>query len=418
MRGEGSHNETRVYSEILNSEENKLKYKKRLDEALKLAQDYHGTESEYKAFIENLDGLEKWLAEIFDTEKGMKLPAEIEEQIIKSWQYPQSKLKIDDVLDIGANSLNEVVSKTLKEKKEEESAICTVDLGGIILPPDSKPIPKGNGEGELKEIKFQDRIQELVTELVANGIFTDDIILAKGQVSDRMMRKLSYVIVEIPKLGREVLVCDQVGEVTFVIYGILDRKMLLSMGKEELQEKFGARVIKVVYRDPGQWKGEVLGNLLKDVDVNALEKINVKELEGLRTEILKVKPTPESWVEMKTREKLAFKIAGLGLSAIVRKFDVIGHPAGNQEIHLELGKKIYGEGHECLEIINKDKVKAEILKVKPSLDSWNMMKTNEKLEFKVAGLGLIGIARIFGLEDNPISKHAVHIELGKKIYNA
>jgi hypothetical protein len=67
------------------------------------------------------------------------------------------------------------------------------------------------------------------------GIFADDLFIYRGLVQRNSMRKISYTIIEIPKLDRQVAVCDQIGEISFVATRILPIHTWAAMNKEELK---------------------------------------------------------------------------------------------------------------------------------------------------------------------------------------
>ena len=417
--------ESSRYSEILNDAKLCSEYRQRLAEAIKKVSEYHGKEKEFQGFMRDLINLEEWLNTVFGFEHDLKFPLDLEEKVANEWHPEGTRGRIGDVLSIAQKKYEEIIRQSLQSnaRPESKSDIVTVRLNGIILPPDHKPFPAiGNGNGKpIEAPKFRERLKDLLLTLAENGIYSDDIILISGEVTDSMMRKQSYTIIEIPKLNREILVCDQIGEATFVIYGILGRASLISAGKEDLQSTYGARVMRVIHHNDAQWQSDILQNLLKDADIESLKKIDVKTQEGLRSEILKLKPTPQDWAEMTQKEKQSFKVHDKGLNAIARKFGVEGNPAGYHSIHLELGRKIYGEDHECLKYEEKpdltpEQIKAEILKLKPTPESWAEMATKEKKSFKIQGKGLIAIARKFGVEGDPISNHLIRLELGRKIY--
>jgi hypothetical protein len=47
---------------------------------------------------------------------------------------------------------------------------------------------------------------------------------------------------------------------------------------------------------------------------------------------------------------------------------------------------------------------------------WVKMTVKEKYAFHVHGKGLSALARIFGIEGNPVGYHSVHLELGARIF--
>jgi len=408
-------------TEILENPELQSEYRRRLAEALGKACSYHGARKEYDELMEALYKLERWLNGVFGLPENTKFPDEIEEAVTDIWsEVRENRRKIGDVMNEATETFKKFLSEKLAKGEKSEDLVM-VHLPDAILPPGPQQFIEGNGNGEKKEIRFQERTKELLVAMQEKGIHTDDIILISANVRDNMMRKRSYIIIEIPFLNREVLVCDQVGEGTFVIYGIQGRQTLCSKNKEELQNVLGARIMKVVYRDPEQWKTEVLEHLFKDVDMESLKKMDVKTQEGLRAEILKKVPTPEMWAGMKVKEKQEFKIAGVGPEAIARKFGVMGNPVNYKLVYLELGRKIYGEEHECLQYnekpeLTEEELHNEILKKVPTPEMWAGMEPKDKQAFKIGGMGLFAIAHKLGVKGHPIANLSVYLEVGRKIY--
>jgi hypothetical protein len=416
--------ENNGYTEILNDAKLRSEYRNRLADALRLVSSYAGKEKEYKDIMKVLIDLEAWLKDVFGISSNLRLPIENEEKALESWHPAEVRRKIADLMDIAERNYEKTISRSLNHssRPESEKEIFTIQLDGIILPPAFTPNPIKNGSGAPPEDPhFKERLKKLLLLLAQNGIYSDDVILISGNVHETMMRKESYTIIEIPKLNREILVCDQVGEATFVIYGILGRRTLMLNSKEDLQNTYGATVIRIVHRDDIQWQSDILKNLFKNVNIESLKKIDIKTQEGLRSEILKLKPTPQSWADMNKEDKKQFKIFRMGLNAIARKIGVEGNPANNHSVHLEIGRKIYGEEHKCLQYEEKpdltpEKLKQEILKLKPTPKSWVAMEVKERKRFKISGIGLFAIARKFDVEGNPVSNLLPFLELGRKIY--
>ena len=407
----------KILTEILGDPNLRSEYRRQLADALMVAKGYRGTEPEYQSLMNTLASLECWLNRVFGQEEGKRFPEKLEDEVAETWQK-KNRRKIADVLQMAHESLRASISKTLCGKEsDDDSGLLVLDIEGVILPPDSRPIPTSNGEGrEFEDPRFQERVKDLLLVLGDNGIHIDDIILIRGNVRKDTIRKISYVILEIPKLNREILVCDQVESATFVIYGIQDRQILMSEGKETLKERLGSCMIKIYHHDHEQWKQNVIDHLLKEVDINELKKIDVREQKGLRTEILKLIPTPEVWAGMKAREKATFKIEEMGLWAIKTKFGIEGDPFRDPSVHLELGEKIFGKGHESLQKFNLLKLKEEILKLVATPKVWAGMSQKERLAFRVENMGLQAIANKFGIKGLPCSRLSDHLGLGRKIY--
>ena len=405
-----------TFQENVNNLTLRAEYRRRMAKCLTISRNYRGSEAEYQSLMHSLGGMEEWLNGAFGLERWQRFP--LDAQVAEAWQRKKRRT-IGNILLFAAHRLERNIDHALSGKDLETLLVSEVD--GVVLPPDFKPLLMGDGNGEFREVRFQERLKSLLLTLEKQGIYTDDVILIRGKTRKDMMRKTSYTILDIPKLGREVLVCDQVGEATFVVLGIVDRKILLSTGKDELQAKFGTLVSKVVFRDPEQWEKEVTDLLLKDVNTEELKKIDVRTQEGLRTEILKLVPTPEEWAGMCKGKKITFKVFGRGLVAIATKFGVEGDPTQNNLYHFDLGRKIYGEGHECLTYVERpdpspEELRTEILRLAPTPKKWAGMKQKEKLAFRALGVGLSAIATKFGVEGDPVGRHSIHLDLGRRIY--
>ena len=69
--------------QILDDSELKSEYRRQLSDAIKMAMDYHGTETEYKELFKTLIELEEWLKEVFGTDNDNRFPIELEEEILE-----------------------------------------------------------------------------------------------------------------------------------------------------------------------------------------------------------------------------------------------------------------------------------------------------------------------------------------------
>ena len=56
--------------------------------------------------------------------------------------------------------------------------------------------------------------------------------------------KKSYVILEIPRINKQILVCDQIGEATFVMRNIVSRDNFYNQSKDDLQDNFEIKLYK------------------------------------------------------------------------------------------------------------------------------------------------------------------------------
>jgi len=383
-------------------------------QALRQSSSYEGREDQREAILGTLVGFEEWLGGQFGLAEGAKVDSVREDSAHDNWNTWGTRRRISDFLEMAGTAYEKYLDSALVEARE----LVRTNLGQVILPPGDGQIRAGLGDG-IEPARFQERLKELLITLEENGIYSDDVIVIDGRVHERMMRKRSYTIVEIPRLNREVLVCPQVGEATFVVYGILGRTTLASLSKEELLEQFGVRVSRIIYQDSDQWRSQVVEALFKDIKLDELKKIDVSTQEGLRQLILQDYPTPESWMAMKNKERRTYKVAGMGLIALSNRFGVDGNPTRHLTVHKALGMKIYGEHHECLKATeqkdNEELIRL-VLKNYPTPESWIAMEKKERLAYKVAGMGLIALSTRLGVEGNPNRYREVRKTLGRKIY--
>jgi hypothetical protein len=287
--------------------------------------------------------------------------------------------------------------------------------------PQAAPLT-GSGSGWEKP-EYQPRLMQLLSHFQSIGIYKEDIIVRVGSLRENMMRTEPYVIVEIPGLDKEVVVCDEVGEITLVAQKVFGADFYARHTKEEL--KATEHIDPVTYYRKEQWLEEVSRLLFRE---GAPEKrrVNVRDVEALRDAVKSdSKMTPDVWAEMIGKEKLAYRVPGstMGLNALATRFSLKGDPISNHAIHLELGEKIFGKGtiiseRLFIERTTEEELAAHIIASGMTPDVWAKMSGKEKLAYRVPGstMGLNPLATRFSLKGDPISNHASHLELGERIF--
>lgn len=163
----------------------------------------------------------------------------------------------------GLSNINEILSYISEKEKEikrlDSVVLEAVNSGSVIVPPQKLGAEVTVGSGSFDEKKIIPRTKTIL--FILNNDFDIDIqnqeelVLKTGVLADNMMRKLSYVMIEVPKLKRTILACDEEGNVTYVFdcsdllkLGISDDS-LINLNKEELnaltesQPGLGKRVI-------------------------------------------------------------------------------------------------------------------------------------------------------------------------------
>lgn len=396
-------------------------YREQVLQALGIAQSYDGSEVKYQELTRVLIAFESWLKGSLGITTERRISHRSERKLSSLAFDGKQHIAIDDILELSVKRFSQVLQGESVKSLEDflrSLSIHSIELPGVILPPGEQKIPEGHGGAthETFEVKFQQRLSQFINLLQSFGIFTDDITVYHGKISNQMMRQASYNMVDIPRLKKQVLLCDQVGEATFVVNGRLPRGVLLTLTKEQLQERYPDLVTRVEYTSATAWEEQLTALLFSD---GIGTKVDVRDQEALRMEIMKLVPTAEEWAGMKAKEKAKLKITNMnmGLMAIARRFGVNGDPINHHKVHLELGRKIYGE-HEVLQEISLDDVKKDILDQRPTAAAWAGMKRKEKGKFKITNtkIGLMTIAAMFGVSENPVNNHKYHLELGRKIY--
>lgn len=408
----------KIKREILGDEALRLEYRQKVSEALALAQGYQGKQAQSEFLLAKLADIERWLIEKFGAKHELGgLPPGLEMEIIAEWcdEVERNRSAINDLLGVSSEAHKQFLESALRGVGED---LCQVQMDFVLLPPGEGPeILQGNGTNPMEGPVFQERVRDLLLALEGVGIYSDDVILIRGKLSRREMRRLSYVIIEIPKLGREILINDQVGEATFVIDGIMSRQYLVTITKGELQDNHPEEVLRVIYRDKGYWLGEIMGFLLKDVeDTKELIKLDVSLQENIRRIIIAEYPTPEAWADMHW-EKKEHKINNKGLIAIARLFGImVGNPKSNGSVFLALGRAIYGSEHECLWPLTKEYVKKWFLEKYPLPEAWVNLSSEERLAIRIKRQTLRDVARLFGLTGDPAYYKRDILALGREVY--
>ncbi len=90
-------------------------------------------------------------------------------------------------------------------------------IDSVHTPPDLKEGPESEGDGDMKPNEYRDRFKTVLYILV-NDFKLDllNITSTGGVNSPEMMRKKSYITIDVPELNRIIEVCDEVGNRTFV----------------------------------------------------------------------------------------------------------------------------------------------------------------------------------------------------------
>ena len=407
-------------------------YRQLVADAFKSARNYKGTEPEVDDVLEHLEILDDWIRHNIGGSKALSL--EEERQLNDVFHTPEKDRTIQGLMDftherfekwLEASDENEPPNVTL-----EDLNIHTVELDGIILPPQENIKPITPGKIPFEKAPIVPRLAELVAFLNQHEIYTDDIVVLPGKLLPGVMRDETYYIIEIPRLNKEILVCNQVNEATFVIDGIVDRNTLITKNKAQLKEHLGNRMSKITYSNRSYWERRLYEELFepkseKDTQEGAPKKpaigpkVDIPSAEVIKEKLQK-KYTAEQFVDMPNKKRRDIEVNGIKMTAISTILGVPGQVLSNNILYLETAERIYGADHpyvkEKLEEAKLNrKMQAELgedpekwrkaIKEKITPEEWSRLKGKRIREFNVYGLTLKNLSKIFDFNDYKESKH-------------
>lgn len=229
------------------SDEEKAEYSALLTSAYQAANDFSGAEDSYHSLIDKLILMENFVRARNDN----KVDEDLETSFAKQSNYLASEFNtVSGIIGHASNRVYGMLSR-LTDLKGLLNALqlggAYIDYSDNVYVLTDQTFPSG-GEGadideNLKEFRKQPRLAILVKELNSIGIYTDDLIVRVGQVFEDKIRKLPYIVVEIPRLGKQVAVCDQYGETTFVSQNILHPNIWASFTKRQLKALDGVKPV-------------------------------------------------------------------------------------------------------------------------------------------------------------------------------
>ncbi len=361
--------ETRIITDIPEIQE----YRDLVSRAHTAARAYDGTQTSYEKMMRLFIQLEEKAASLrFTPKHSIQKQEQITADILSSVISPEQKTDISALLTIAAESAAHSVRRAIHAPLTPErlavpeitpqSPLLVQHINGSILPPDPNQSGPIHGEGVFEPARFEERIIELTRLLETQEIFLNDYIVTIGTVKASQMREVSYAVIEIPRINRTVLVCDQIGEATFVVYGIGDPRRFLAMTKEELLNHPSIQARRLIRRTPEQWHSD-LGILLfteqawqegrmpdqalrTHIPNERRPSLDVRKIVQVRDAILQSSyPTPQSWITMTSEQVRSFKLfeGRVGLGAIATTLGVEENPLGQKRARLEIAQKVFGE---------------------------------------------------------------------------
>ncbi len=403
-------------------------FRKSLADSLIRARNYDGSEASYESLMSSLEVLE----ETIETSPSVAGHTVREKEIDAAFRFaPIRPKEINDVLEIAEQAGRRRLHKSLQASLEDGSdipngAFVIHRLDGVILPPGNIPGPIATNESGhgFDAVSFEPRLEEIIRLLTQIQIFSDDVLISIGEVSKDVVRSKSYAVIEIPRLNKTILVCDEVGEATFIVKSLASAANFLSTRKQDLTEHFGEDKVVRIIRNQA-WEKNILA-VLNDEELRSgkpLNKVDVKEyeLDQVRAAVIKQCPLDE-WLHMNQTEREQKRIDGLSLRIIATIFNV---PKPKNEYlkitHFNLGKEIFGPDQKLIKEIDlltrsAEDWKASVKKKLPTAEEWLRISGPKRRELDFDGKKMSALQGAFGIQNSVLSSTKAFVQLGAEIY--
>lgn len=205
--------------------------------------------------------------------KNNKL-SEQEELAEKESVTPRTSLKEN----LGLKDEEKLVAE---EQAAEEQAAPLLEIEELpaeyLVPPDPLEVRRGESRGGQNEKRTYPRYRLTLEVLKDMGVDFTECRAYKGAVDPERMRGKSYIMIVATPIDRCILVCEEEGNRTFVIYNAEDPKKYGGMTKQELLSLKGSETQDLCWYTEEFWKRR-LGTLLNFPDAEkANEMVNWKE---------------------------------------------------------------------------------------------------------------------------------------------
>ncbi len=398
-------------------------YRDLLAKSLKAARGYTGTEASLQSVIGTVARLEEWSRQNFGVTTG-RLSTD-EEQILHYLVTGKTRDRsISSILDLTQKALTRCLKALDQDYLTPEEDIFIIKINGVILKPASISII-GKGDIEKRVVKIQPRLRYLIEILNKNGIYKDDVTIIEGSVDNTMVRSQSYRIVEIPRLNREVLVCNEVGEATFVIEGIWERESLTLVDKNQLQDAKG--VERIIFDDRENWENKLTELLFSDRPVG--NKIDIKSVENIKDAIKERCPTSTDFLSLSKKEKTTFRIKGIGFNTLLTIFGIEHSKGFTLDWFFELGKRVYGAQDEALlkaesklaekraaEKFEQNDLIAKLKKLIPTPEGWAIIPLDKRKILEIQGIKFAKIFTMFDIDHEDSQDNVAFFELGIRVH--
>jgi hypothetical protein len=153
-------------------------------------------------------------------------------------------------------------------------------ITGCLVPSDPIHAPLKAGGGEHKfQFRFASCMRELAFALLHMGIFADDLLIYDGIILPGMMRRRPYRVIDIPRINKQIAVCDQIGQPIFVAQTIKPLPFWTASSNSMLQAEPDIEFAR--YDPNGGWLNRIRDLLLGDgiaiVDNKRFHKVPIPQ---------------------------------------------------------------------------------------------------------------------------------------------
>ena len=330
------------------------------------------------------------------------------------------KTTTDQLLVVFAKKFDEIIkNKSLSpEEKLKELGIKYIKTDKMILPPDPeyRRIQTGSGKWRKEPWPDYDRIGRLVWLLKGIGVYTTDYTVIVWTNTENAMRRESYVMFQIPKLNKTILVNNCYGEATFIYDGILEYDDVVAYSKKDLS----SQLTKIIFSHSKKeaWDVQILGELtrIKEEVKEKREKGELSEPKSVK-EIFKA--NREAISNEKKREEITkFFLKNYGTKLKITKENEKDYTFPEEESN---GLNIFtGEKNEQLYIFTEGDERNVYTFTDEDKEKLIMMETRERRELKITvwgeSQGLRATAKTFWLkEEDPTRRQEDRVKLLSEI---
>ena len=191
----------------------------------------------------------------------------------------------DETLDVFYSDLKSLDLETVLQAMKDAGAGIVYSDGvyvetdeGEIAPgedPDSKYVPP---HFIPKLVYLLDVLRELPGDAAT---YIDDVVVHVGKRRENMLRQQPYLVVDIPWMNKQIALCNESGQTTFLYDGMINPEMYVDMPKSLLKGIDGMRYIN--FSTHLNWKEKIRSFLSSDLPKKRTKPNAKKEAEAAET---------------------------------------------------------------------------------------------------------------------------------------